>query len=111
MRREDKAKRPEITISMADLERLEGLLGELRAGAPEIAEGLRSELDRARIVEPLLADYHGAKFALAPGLTAGPSMLRALNGLRGMRFRRNGPKSWLGTCRSPTTSARIGCGR
>ena len=50
MRREDKAKRPEITISMADLERLEGLLGELRAGAPEIAEGLRSELDRARIV-------------------------------------------------------------
>jgi len=52
VRREDKAKRPEITISMADLERLEGLLGELRAGAPEIADGLRSELDRARIVEP-----------------------------------------------------------
>jgi len=45
-------KRPEITVSMADLERLEGLLGELRAGAPEIAEGLRSELDRAKIVEP-----------------------------------------------------------
>ena len=52
MKREDKAKRPEIIVSMADLERLEGLLGELRAGAPEIAEGLRSELDRARIVEP-----------------------------------------------------------
>jgi regulator of nucleoside diphosphate kinase len=50
--REAKAKRPEITVSMADLERLEGLLGELRAGAPEIADGLRSELDRARIVEP-----------------------------------------------------------
>jgi regulator of nucleoside diphosphate kinase len=45
-------KRPEITVSMADLERLEGLLGELRGAAPEIADGLRSELDRARIVEP-----------------------------------------------------------
>ena len=53
------------------------------------AEDLRGY--RARVVEPLMADYHGAKFALAPGLTAGPSMLRALNGLRGMRFRRNGP--------------------
>ena len=47
-----KAKRPEITVSTADLDRLEGLLGELRAGAPEIADGLRAELDRARIVEP-----------------------------------------------------------
>ena len=50
--RDAKAKRPEITVSMDDLERLEGLLGELRGGAPEIADGLRSELDRARIVEP-----------------------------------------------------------
>ena len=49
---ETRAKRPEITISTADLDRLEGLLGELRAGTPEIADGLRSELDRARIVEP-----------------------------------------------------------
>lgn len=47
-----RVKRPEITVSTDDLERLEGLLGELRAGAPEIADGLRSELDRARIVEP-----------------------------------------------------------
>ena len=46
---------------------------------------------RARIVEPLVTDYRAARFALAPGLTAGPSMLRALNGLRGVRFRRNGP--------------------
>ncbi len=46
---------------------------------------------RARVVEPLIADYRSAQFALAPGLTAGPSMLRALNGLRGKRFRRNGP--------------------
>ena len=49
---ETRGKRPEITVSTADLDRLEGLLGELRAGAPEIADGLRSELDRARIVEP-----------------------------------------------------------
>jgi regulator of nucleoside diphosphate kinase len=49
---ESRPQRPEITVSTADLERLEGLLGELRAGAPEIADGLRSELDRARIVEP-----------------------------------------------------------
>ena len=49
---ETKAKRPEITVSTDDLERLEGLLGELRGGAPEIAEGLRAELDRAKIVEP-----------------------------------------------------------
>lgn len=49
---ETKASRPEITVSTADLDRLEGLLGELRAGAPEIADGLRAELDRARIVEP-----------------------------------------------------------
>ncbi|HSG77170.1 MAG TPA: nucleoside diphosphate kinase regulator [Burkholderiales bacterium] len=49
---EGKLKRPEITVATDDLERLEGLLGELRGGAPEIADGLRSELDRARIVEP-----------------------------------------------------------
>lgn len=49
---ETKVKRPDITVSTADLDRLEGLLGALRAGAPEIADGLRSELDRARIVEP-----------------------------------------------------------
>jgi regulator of nucleoside diphosphate kinase len=45
-------KRPDITVSSTDLERLEGLLGEIRAGAPAIADGLRAELDRARVVEP-----------------------------------------------------------
>ncbi|MGD9951465.1 MAG: nucleoside diphosphate kinase regulator [Burkholderiales bacterium] len=49
---ETKARRPEITLTTTDLDRLEGLLGDLRAGAPEIADGLRAELDRARIVEP-----------------------------------------------------------
>lgn len=53
------------------------------------AEDLRGY--RARIVEPLMADYRRTKFALAPGLTAGPSMLRVLNSLRGTSFRRNGP--------------------
>lgn len=43
--------KPDITVSTVDLERLEGLLGELRSAAPEVADGLRSELDRARIVE------------------------------------------------------------
>jgi regulator of nucleoside diphosphate kinase len=47
-----KQRRPDITVTTDDLERLEGLLGELRGGAPEIADGLRAELDRARIVEP-----------------------------------------------------------
>lgn len=46
---------------------------------------------RACVVEPLTAEYRDAQFSLAPGLTAGPSMLHALNGLRGTRFRRNGP--------------------
>lgn len=50
--RKQNTKRPDITVSSTDLERLEGLLGEIRAGAPAIADGLRAELDRARIVEP-----------------------------------------------------------
>ena len=44
-----------------------------------------------RSVEPLSTEYHGASIALAPGLTAGPSMARALDGLRGIRMRKNGP--------------------
>jgi len=46
---------------------------------------------RARIVEPLTTDYHGARIAAAPGLTAGPTLFRALDGLRDARFQRNGP--------------------
>ncbi|HKA40519.1 MAG TPA: gamma-glutamyltransferase [Burkholderiales bacterium] len=46
---------------------------------------------RARLVEPLVTEHRGAALALAPGLTAGPSMRRALHGLRHERFRRNGP--------------------
>src|SRR5262249_3942066 len=64
----------------ADVKALGGIVG---------AEDLRAY--RARIVEPLMADYRKVQLALAPGLTAGPSMLHALNGLRGIRFRDRGP--------------------
>lgn len=53
------------------------------------AEDLRNY--RARIVAPIETEYHGAQLALAPSLTAGPSMLRALGGLRDMKFRAGGP--------------------
>jgi gamma-glutamyltranspeptidase/glutathione hydrolase len=46
---------------------------------------------QARIVDPIVTEYRGAALALAPALTAGPSMRRALHGLRHERFRRNGP--------------------
>jgi gamma-glutamyltranspeptidase/glutathione hydrolase len=107
---------PPVTAAGAPLERLKlkGLAGTLQrlasAGRRDFYEGeiaaaivkdiqamggLLSAADlrdyRARIVEPLMADYRGAQFALAPGLTAGPSLLRALNGLLGTRFRRDGP--------------------
>lgn len=49
---QSKHKRPAITVSSYDLERLEGLLVRQRASASQEGTGLRSELDRARIVEP-----------------------------------------------------------
>jgi gamma-glutamyltranspeptidase / glutathione hydrolase len=109
---------PPVTPPGAALERLQlkGLAGTLKqlaaAGRRDFYEGdiaaaiikdmkavggiiceddLRS--CRARIVEPLIADYRGAQLTLAPGLTAGPSMARALDGLRLQRFRRNGPQA------------------
>jgi gamma-glutamyltranspeptidase/glutathione hydrolase len=107
---------PPVTASGAAIEqlKLKGLSGTLaqlaRAGRRDFYEGevaaaivkdvkaAGGMLDagdlrayHARVAEPLETDYHGARFALAPGLTAGPSMLRALDGLREVRFRRNGP--------------------
>lgn len=107
---------PPVTAPGAPLERLElkGLAATLKrlatAGRRDFYEGeiassivkdlkaMGSVLDagdlsgyHARVVEPLITDYHGAQFALAPGLTAGPSMLQVLNTLRAARFRRNGP--------------------
>ncbi len=107
---------PPVTPPGAMLERLhlKGLAGTLRqlsaAGRRDFYEGgiataivkdvkamggslgeadLRSY--RARIVEPLVTDYRGVQVVVAPGLTAGPSMVRALDGLRPLHFRRNGP--------------------
>jgi len=107
---------PPVTAPGTPLERLKlkGLAGTLaqlaRAGRRDFYEGAIAAaivkdvkaaggiLDagdlsayHARVVEPLLTDYHGARFALTPGLTAGPSMHRALSELRNWRFRRNGP--------------------
>jgi gamma-glutamyltranspeptidase/glutathione hydrolase len=48
---------------------------------------------RARVLEPLAADYRGAQFSVAPHLTAGPSLLRALEGLRAAAFRPGGPQA------------------
>jgi gamma-glutamyltranspeptidase/glutathione hydrolase len=67
-----------------------GIVKDMKALGGVIApQDLRSY--RARIVEPLVTEYRGAGLALAPGLTAGPSMRRALHGLRHERFRPNGP--------------------
>jgi gamma-glutamyltranspeptidase/glutathione hydrolase len=49
------------------------------------ADDLRSY--RARIVSPLETEYRGTRFALAPGLTAGPSMQRALAALTREKLR------------------------
>ncbi|MBI3043239.1 MAG: gamma-glutamyltransferase [Betaproteobacteria bacterium] len=109
---------PPVTASGAPLERLRlkglaGTLGRLAdAGRRDFYEGeiaaalvqdvkaMGGILDagdlrayRARVVEPLAADYRGVRFTLAPGLTAGPSFLRALDGLRRAGFRRNWPRA------------------
>jgi gamma-glutamyltranspeptidase/glutathione hydrolase len=107
---------PPVTAPGASLERLElaGLAGTLRqlanAGRRDFYEGgvaaaivkdvkamggtlgpedLRGY--RARVVASLMADYRGVQFSFAPGLTAGPSMVGALDTLRPLRLRRNGP--------------------
>ncbi|HSN39181.1 MAG TPA: gamma-glutamyltransferase, partial [Burkholderiales bacterium] len=48
---------------------------------------------RARIVAPFAAEYRGTQLALAPGLTAGPSMQRALSALGGLRLQAGGPRA------------------
>jgi gamma-glutamyltranspeptidase/glutathione hydrolase len=45
----------------------------------------------ARIVAPLEIDYRGARIAFAGGLTAGPTMARALRALENHRFPRGEP--------------------
>jgi len=48
---------------------------------------------RARITAPIECDYRGATIALAPRLTAGPSMAQALGRLAGRRFDPGGPRA------------------
>ena len=52
-------------------------------------EDLRSY--RARIVKPLETEYRGSQLALAPGLTAGPTLQRALAKLHETKFQPGGP--------------------
>ena len=47
----------------------------------------------ARVVEPLECRYRDATLALAPGLTAGPSMARALRALQERQLRAGGPRA------------------
>jgi gamma-glutamyltranspeptidase/glutathione hydrolase len=107
---------PPVTAPGAPLERLKltGLADTLkqlaRSGRRDFYEGTvaagivkdfkalggviaRDDLQRyrARVVEPIMTEYRGAAVALAPGLTAGPSMRRALQALRHDRFRPDGP--------------------
>ncbi len=48
---------------------------------------------RARIVAPLEADYRGARLALAPGLTAGPTMNAALKALAAIKLDAGRPQA------------------
>jgi gamma-glutamyltranspeptidase/glutathione hydrolase len=52
-------------------------------------EDLRSY--HARIVKPLETQYRDAQIAVAPGLTAGPTMVRALGSLQEFKLRAGGP--------------------
>ena len=65
------------------------LVADMRAlGGIISAEDLKQY--RARIVAPLEAQYHGARLALAPGLTAGPTMAETLKALERMGVNRKG---------------------
>jgi len=62
-----------------------GIVRDLQAmGGNLSADDLRGF--HARIVPPLETDYRGARLALAPGLSAGPSMARALGALEKMNL-------------------------
>lgn len=109
---------PPVTAAGAPLQRLKltGLATTLRRLAEagprdfyegEIASGIIQDLKamggnlsaadlknfHARIVAPMETTYGPAQLALAPELTAGPTMLRALAPLRNLRFETGGPKA------------------
>lgn len=69
-----------------------GIVRDLKAmGGNLSAPDLRNF--HARIVAPIETTYRDAQFALPPQLTAGPTLLRALEPLRGIRFQANGPQA------------------
>jgi gamma-glutamyltranspeptidase/glutathione hydrolase len=107
---------PPVTAPGAPLERLvlKGLAGTLRQLARggrrdfyegEVARALLRDMAAvggiinaddlkhyaARLVDPLEVDYHGARVALAGGLTAGPTLARTLKALGGVKFQAGGP--------------------
>lgn len=74
--------------------------GEIAAGIARDIKAMGGNLSasdlasfRARIVAPIETEYHGALLALPPQLTAGPTMLRALEPLRKMKFTGGRPGS------------------
>jgi gamma-glutamyltranspeptidase/glutathione hydrolase len=109
---------PPVTAAGAPLERLilKGLAGTLRrlakagrrdlyegAIAADIAQDVRAmggnlgaedlKHYRARIVPPLEFDYRNARVALAPGLTAGPTMHGAMKALAESRLQAGKPRA------------------
>ena len=74
--------------------------GEIAAGIARDIRAMGGNLSasdlanfHARITDPIETEYHGARLALPPQLTAGPTMLRALEPLRSMRFAKGQPGS------------------
>ncbi len=67
-----------------------GIANDLRAMGGNLAAADLAGF-HARIVDPILTDYRNARLALPPQLTAGPTMLRALEPLRDIRFGSAGP--------------------
>ncbi|MBX3664864.1 MAG: gamma-glutamyltransferase [Burkholderiales bacterium] len=72
--------------------------GEIAAGMADDLRTMGGNLSaadlagfHARIVDPIITDYRDARLALPPRLTAGPTMLRALDPLRDTAFRPGGP--------------------
>lgn len=74
--------------------------GEIAAGIARDIRAMGGNLSsqdlanfHARIVDPIETEYQGAKLALPPQLTAGPTMLRALEPLRNLKFAGGRPGS------------------
>src|SRR5215212_9684784 len=83
---------------LADAGRRDFYEGEIAADVASDIQALGGNLARedlrnyrARIVKPLQTQYRGTQIALAPGLTAGPTMQRALRKLEDVKLRAGGP--------------------